>query len=192
MAEIFAETPRLLLRTEADGDRATWLAHMNGAQAMAHLGGPQSVEQVEASFERMRDSLRVTGWPFLLVALKADDTLIGKCGLLPIDTGEAPAPLRGQLQIGWTLRPDYWGQGYAGEASRAMLAYAFETREADIVFGQTSHGNAPSWRLMERLGMHRRAALDYDDPAYPARDNPTIIYAIERAQWRARTEAPLP
>jgi RimJ/RimL family protein N-acetyltransferase len=188
MTETLLQTERLLLRTEADGDRAIWFDHMNCAQVLEHLGGVQTMDQIEASFERMGAGLRETGWPFLLIALKDDGTLIGKCGLVPIDTEAAPGGLRGQIQIGWTLRADMWGHGYAREAAAAMLGFAFEARDADMVFGQTSQGNVASWRLMEKLAMRRRADLDYVDPAYPAKDNPTIIYAMERAQWLARPQ----
>lgn len=190
MAQIIVQTPRLILRTEAEGDRAVWRAHMNCDRTMEHLGGPQTKEQIEAGFDRMRDGFRDTGWPFLMVARRDDGLLIGKCGLVPVDTEAAPAEVRGQIQIGWTFRPDMWGQGYAREAASAMLGFAFEERDAAIVFGQTSHGNTGSWRLMDKLEMQRRTDLDYVDPAYPPKDNPTIIYAMARTQWRARPQEP--
>jgi RimJ/RimL family protein N-acetyltransferase len=185
MTQIVTQTPRLILRTEAEGDRAVWRAHMNCDRTMAHLGGPQTPERIDASFDRMRDGFAATGWPFLLVARREDGLLIGKCGLVAIDTEAAPAALRGQIQIGWTVRPDMWGQGYAREAAGAMLDFAFTERDVAIVFGQTSQGNTGSWRLMDKLAMQRRTDLDYVDPAYPAKDNPTIIYAMTRDQWLA-------
>jgi hypothetical protein len=39
---------------------------------------------------------------------------------------------------------------------------------------------------MERLGMVRRADLDYPDPDYPPQDNPTMVYALDATAWRAR------
>lgn len=105
MAEIVAETDRLVLRTEAEGDQAVWLVHMNTPEVMAYLGGVQSAEKVAESFAKMRGA-PPDGPRFLLVALREDGTLIGKCGLAPIDTMAAPEELRGQLQVGWTLRAD--------------------------------------------------------------------------------------
>lgn len=123
--------------------------------------------------------------PFLLIARKDDGLLVGKCGLSRIETASAPKPLRGQMQIGWTLRADCWGQGYAGEAARAMMAHAFDTLGCAVLYSQTSHANHRSWRLMERLGMVRCADLDYNDPAYPRDENPTIVFAIARDRWQA-------
>lgn len=185
MVEIIARTERLLLRTEADGDQRIWREHMNVPVAMAHLGGLRSDAQIAESFQRMADGWAEHGFSFMLLERRSDGLLIGHCGLALIEPAEAPATLSGQMQIGWMLRPDCWGQGYALEAARCATALAFERHGAPSLFGQTSQGNIASWRLMERLGMRRRADLDYSDPAYPPEDNPTIIYELSGARWRA-------
>ena len=185
MAEIIARTERLLLRTEAEGDQRIWREHMNRPAVMAHLGGPRTDEQIAENFQRMADNWARHGFSFMLLERRSDGLLLGHCGLALIEPAEAPAALHGQMQIGWMLRPDCWGQGYALEAARRVTALAFERFGATTLFGQTSQGNAPSWRLMERLGMRRRADLDYSDPAYPPDDNPTIIYELSGARWRA-------
>ena len=51
------------------------------------------------------------------------------------------------------------------------------------VVAVTYKENEPSWGLMERLGMKRRAELDFDDPRFPEL-NPTIVYTIAREEWR--------
>jgi len=183
---IVAETARLILRTEQAGDFATWLEHMNRPEVMAFLGGPQSEDAIMENFARMRQAQDL---PFLFVALRETGTLIGKCGLSVIETPEATGTLRGKPQIGWTLRADQWGKGYAREAAEAMFAIGFGDHGLEAIYGQTSESNAASWRLMEKLGMARCATLDYVDPAYPQADNPTIVYEIGRREWAARKEA---
>jgi len=184
MADIVAETERLVLRRERPGDLALWLEHMNTPEVMDKLGGTQTVEQVAQSFARMASAAAEGELPFVFVALNSNDTLIGKCGLSRIDTAVAPGPLRGQIQMGWTLRADYWGQGYAREAAEATLALAFDRFGLAAVYGQTSDSNVPSWRLMERLGLRRCTELDYPDPDYPPEHNPTIVYRLDAADWR--------
>jgi RimJ/RimL family protein N-acetyltransferase len=187
MAEIVAETARLVLRREAPGDLATWFEHMNTPEVTRRIGGVQSPAKVAEAFAKM--AAVDPPLTFLFVELKRDGTLLGKCGLAPIETAAAPAELRGQVQIGWTLRADHWGRGYAREAAEAMIALAFGPAGLPTVFAQTSDSNGPSWRLMERLGMRRFAELDYPDPDYPAEDNPTIVYRLDIADWRARAAA---
>ena len=53
---------------------------------------------------------------------------------------------------------------------------------ADIYVKVISKDHA---RVMERLGMKRRADLDYADPSYPPKDNPTMIYEMTLEQWQA-------
>src|SRR5690606_6273507 len=185
MADIVAETGRLVLRRELPGDLAVWLEHINTPQVMEKVGGVQSPDEVAASFAKMA----AAELPFVFVALKADGTLLGKCGFAPIETPVAPDALKGQVQIGWTLRADHWGHGYAREAAEAMLALGFARLGLTSVFAQTSERNDASWRLMERLGMPRRADLAYPDADYPPEDNPTMVYRLDAADWRARASA---
>jgi RimJ/RimL family protein N-acetyltransferase len=104
MVEIVAETARLVLRREAPGDLAAWLEHINTPEVMRRIGGVQSPERVAEGFARMAATEAEGALPFAFVALKADGTLIGKCGLARIETEAAPDELRDQPQIGWTLR----------------------------------------------------------------------------------------
>jgi RimJ/RimL family protein N-acetyltransferase len=187
MAEAVLETERLILRRELPGDLEAWLEHMNTPQVMEKNGGVQAPEKVAEGFAKAR--AHHDEWPFLFVALKAGGMLIGKCGLAPIDSPEAPEALAGQPQIGWSLRADQWGRGYATEAAVAVLAMAFERFRHDRVYSQTSERNRGSWRIMQRLGMTRLAHLDYHDPEFPPEDNPTMVWGIEREAWQAARAA---
>jgi RimJ/RimL family protein N-acetyltransferase len=180
VAEIVAETARLVLRRERPGDREIWLAHVNTPEAMAHLGGPKPVQSVHEDFDRMAAP---ADFPWVLIARKADDVLLGKCGMGRITEQEAPAALTGKVQVGWTLRADCWRQGYGREAAAALLTLAIGRYGLGEIYAQTSQRNAASWRLMESLGMGRRPELDYHDPAYPPEENPTIIYSITSQAW---------
>ena len=91
------------------------------------------------------------------------------------------------MEVGWRLREDAWGQGYAKEAATAALDLAFGRFGADEVIALTVQNNTPSWGLMVRLGMERRADLDFDSPDFDP-ENPRIIaYAITRAGWQAQS-----
>jgi RimJ/RimL family protein N-acetyltransferase len=186
MPEIVAETARLILRRELPGDFETWLEHMNTPQVQAMVGGVQPPEKVAESFARMAADEDPLAFYFL--ALKTDGTLIGKAGLSRIETACAPGELLGAVQVGWSLRADVWGQGYAREAAEAALATAFERLALPRVYAQTSERNAASWGLMKRLGMARRTDLDYPDPEYPPEDNPTMVWDLGREEWRAMRE----
>jgi RimJ/RimL family protein N-acetyltransferase len=187
-ADIVAETERLVLRRELPGDLEVWLEHMNTPEVTEKVGGVQPPEKVAESFAKMAADAG-DGPSFYFLARKTDGALLGKAGLSRIETAVAPDELRGAVQVGWTLRADCWGRGYAREAAEAALSLAFERLGLPRVYAQTSERNTASWGLMERLGMERRADLDYPDADYPPQDNPTMVYALDAAEWRARATA---
>ena len=182
MAEAVAETERLMLRREIPGDLEVWLEHMNTPPVMAMVGGVQPPEKVAEGFAKMAAGEDLLA--FYFVALKADGTLIGKARLARIETPTAPDELKGAVQVGWTFREDFWGQGYAREAAEAALRLAFERLALPRVYAQTSERNTASWGLMKRLGMARRTDLDYLDSDYPPEDNPTMVWDLGREHWR--------
>ena len=170
------ETPRLLLRDWRETDVAPFIHHTNTPAVMRWLGGVQTEAQLEDALRnRMMRWQKERGFTFWAVERKADGALLGFCGLKIADT--PGAPIEGLHEVGWRLREDAWGQGYAKEAAIASLDFAFDRLGADRVVAITFTGNEPSWGLMERLGMTRRPELDYDDPRFPTL-NPTIVYDI--------------
>ena len=188
MADIILETERLVFRRERPGDLEVWLEQMNTPEVTEKVGGVQSPEAVAESFAKMAADAE-GGVAFYFLARKTDGLLLGKAGLSRIETAVAPDELRGAVQIGWTLRADCWGRGYAREAAQATLSLAFERLGLPKVYAQTSERNTASWGLMKRLGMTRRADLDYPDADYPPEDNPTMVYSLDAADWRARATA---
>ena len=148
MAETILETERLVLRPVQPDDLAVWLDQLNSPEVMARIGGVRSPEKVAENFARLLADQNEDEFPFLAVTLKSDSTVIGKCGLARIRESGAPEALTGEVQVGWTLRADYWGRGFAREAAEAILALGFGRFGQATVYGQTSESNAPSWRLM--------------------------------------------
>jgi RimJ/RimL family protein N-acetyltransferase len=149
---------------------------------MRWLGGVRTREQQSAAVrERFMAWQESLGFTFWALERKADRELLGFCGLKIAD--DPQSPVEGALEVGWRLREDAWGQGYAKEAARASLDFAFERLGAERVVALTVEGNSPSWGLMLRLGMTRRPDLDYDTALWA--DGPVIVYELRREQWRS-------
>jgi RimJ/RimL family protein N-acetyltransferase len=180
MADVIAKTERLILRNWRPEDRAEYLATCNTEAVTRHLDGPASEEEVDAALARIAKSQEERGFSFWAVERQADSALLGYCGLRICEDLERP--VNGDLEIGWRLREDAWGKGYALEAAKAALQWAWANLDADRIVSFTVRANEPSWRLMERLGMMRRADLDFAHPRFPW-DHPLsahITYVIER------------
>jgi [ribosomal protein S5]-alanine N-acetyltransferase len=86
------------------------------------------------------------------VCLKATGKLIGHV----VCTQKEPEALR-TWSLGYIFNPAFYGQGYATEACRRVAAYVFEDLGAHRIEAGCDPRNAPSWRLLERLGMRREA-----------------------------------
>jgi RimJ/RimL family protein N-acetyltransferase len=175
------ETERLLLRNWRDEDIEPFIRHTNTEAVMRWLGGVRSKAFHRTAFRDRIMRWQESGFTFWAVERKADGELLGFCGLKLADT--PGSPIEGMLEIGWRLREDAWGQGYAKEAAIASLDYAFDALAADRVVAITFQDNEPSWGLMKRLGMTRRPELDYDDERFPEH-NPTIVYDIRPGELR--------
>ncbi len=175
------ETARLRLRDWCDADAEPFIRHTNTPGVMRWLGGVRSEAEMRDTLDRLAGWQRGRGFTFWAVERKADGALLGFCGIKIADA--AGSAIEGMYEVGWRLREDAWGQGYAREAATASLDFAFDRLGADRVVAITFPGNEPSWGLMERLGMTRRPALDYDDPRFPDL-NPTIVYDIGKAELR--------
>ena len=109
-----------------------------------------TLEDAERSVEEMeREDPGVPGAPFQFAVVRHDnDVLIGDC-MLVIHAGD-PAT----AEIGYTMSPEHQGHGYATEAARGLLAYAFDRYEIAAARAVTDARNAPSIAVAQHLGMH--------------------------------------
>lgn len=174
-------TERLVLRSWRDGDAAAFEAACNTLAVTRFTGGLQTREQIEGAVARIRQCEADHGYCFWAIERQADGAFLGFCGLKRLNAEGAPDPIRDTPEIGWRLREDAWGQGYALEAATAALDLAFDRFALDQVHAITLTDNAASWGLMRRLGMTARPDLDFDMPVY----GPHITYHIGREQWTA-------
>jgi RimJ/RimL family protein N-acetyltransferase len=192
MAETIAETERLRLRTWDDEDEFRFFDVMNTPAVMRWLGGLQTPEEWSAGYQRLRAYQRDFGFAFWIVERKSDGAILGFCGL---KRANAPGgeKFAGDIEIGWRLREDAWGQGYAKEAAIKSLDLAFDRFDAPHVVAVTAERNAPSQGLMKRLGMTRRPELDFVDERFPANSdvNPQIVFSVGAADWPAARAAAL-
>ena len=86
------------------------------------------------------------------------------------------------VEIGWRLAAEHWGRGYATEGARAAMAFGFETLRLGEIVSFTVPGNMRSRRVMERIGMVRDPAGDFDHPA-PIEDHRRrrhVLYRMAR------------
>jgi RimJ/RimL family protein N-acetyltransferase len=192
MVEIVAETGRLVLRTWDDDDESRFFKVMNTPAVMRWLGGLQTPEDWAAAFERLKSYSRDFGFTFWLMERTCDRELLGFCGLKRANAPGAEA-IANEVEIGWRLREDAWGKGYAKEAAILSLDLAFNRFGAANVVAVTAAGNSPSQGLMIRLGMRRREEFDFIDQRFAPQGevNPQVVFTMDAADWPAAKAAAL-
>ncbi len=177
------ETERLVLRDWRDEDWGPFFEGTNTPAVMQWLGGVLDQERMAGVRQRLENYQAKHGHTFWPVERREDGAILGFCGLKRC-TDEA-GPL-GEMEIGWRLREDAWGKGYAREAAIASIDLAFERFGAERVVALTVEGNTPSWGLMRRLGMERSPEFDFTASGWAEGMGTVIVYAITREAWAGR------
>ncbi|MFG2824185.1 GNAT family N-acetyltransferase [Kitasatospora sp. NPDC048365] len=170
-------TERLRLRQWRDTDLEPWAAMNADPQVREFFPEVLTAERSAASLAYFRAGLAERGWGWWAVEVAATGEFIGFTGLDPVDE---EMPFDG-VEIGWRLARSAWGHGYATEAARAALAYGFGTLDLPEILAVTAAGNLRSQAVMERIGMTRDPADDFDDPTVP--EGPlraSVLYRIAR------------
>jgi RimJ/RimL family protein N-acetyltransferase len=139
-------TERLGFSHWSEDDLALAMTLWGDPRVSAWIGGPFTAEQVSARLNReieMFLTCKVQYWPVFLLK---DGELAGCAGLRPYGNDQ-------QIQeLGFHFRPQYWGQGIAQEAARAVIAFAFETLALKGLFAGHHPENTASERLLRKLG----------------------------------------
>jgi RimJ/RimL family protein N-acetyltransferase len=173
------ETPRLILRAPEDRDREA-LAALNGDPRVGEwLSGVLTREESDALVDRVNAHIAEHGFGFWAAERKADGAIIGMAGLLAMGADMPPGPA---LEVGWRLRPDTWGQGYATEAARAAVAWGFANRDVPEILAITARENFRSQAVMLRIGMVPEPWRDFDHPRLAADHplRPHVLYSAKR------------
>jgi ribosomal-protein-alanine N-acetyltransferase len=173
-------TDRLILSKWRVGDRAPFAELNLDADVMRHFPGPLSRTESDALVDRIVADFERCGWGLWALEERATGRFLGFTGLAPV---RFQAPFTPATEVGWRLRRDAWGRGFATEAGRAALAFAFAPDGLALaeVVSFTAHANQRSRAVMHRLGMSRDPAGDFDHPALPA-GHPARRHVLYRAR----------
>ena len=181
MAETIVDTARLRLRSWEEQDIEPFMTALNTPAVMQWLGGVADVALYQRLLSRQQACQAEHGYCMWIAERLSDGALLGFCGLFVTDRPDTP--VTGMTEIGWRLREDAWGRGYAREAAEAVLTLGFGRFGLDRIVAYTVRQNHPSWGLMQRLGMIRAPELDHVIPGYPPEIADTIVYSIDRRDW---------
>jgi RimJ/RimL family protein N-acetyltransferase len=175
-------TDRLLLRQWRDDDREPFAAMNADPEVMQYF--PSLLERAasDALLERLHASIAAQGWGLWAVERRDTGDLVGFAGLAE---PRHPLPFVPCVEVGWRLSRPAWGNGFATEAGREALRVGFDELGLEEVVSFTSVTNLRSRAVMERLGLSRDPADDFDHPAVPV-GSPLRRHVLYRVRRRRR------
>ena len=171
-------TRRLLLRRWREADRPTFHQLNSDPAVMATIGPVMSRAESDAFMNRIEQ--RFSEHAFGLWCVDLDGESIGFTGL-------SVPWFRDGVEVGWRIRSEFWGHGYAPEAATECLRYAFDDLALDEVISFTAAINDKSRRVMEKIGLERDLDADFDHPGVPDGSplRPHVLYRVTRDRYGA-------
>jgi RimJ/RimL family protein N-acetyltransferase len=175
---------RLILRQWRDGDREAFAALNADPVVMEFFPATRTRPEADKVLDILIDHIDRHGFGFWALELRETGETVGFTGLQNVDF---EAPFAPAVEIGWRLARPHWGKGYATEAARAALDYAFGALKLDEVVSFAVEDNMRSRRVMERIGMVHEPALDFVHPSVDPRSRIArhAFYRITRRQWQS-------
>lgn len=173
MSVRIGETERLALREWREDDAEPFMALAGDPEVVRFITGgvPLEMDRLRALIGRQIDSQAERGWCRWALELKSEPGVpIGFCG-----PGCTFAP---EIELGWWIRRDLWGQGLATEAANEALRICFEVIGFSRIISAIHPDNVASARVAAKIGMRRDGLIHHE--------------GLELHRWMVRTSHPAP
>jgi RimJ/RimL family protein N-acetyltransferase len=176
------QTERLILRRWRHDDREPFATMNADPEVVEHLQGPLTPERSDDFVDRIEAHWDEQGWGLWAIEVPEVAPFVGYVGLWPAGFVEP-----GMVEVGWRLAREHWGHGYATEAAREGLRFGFEVVGLEEIVSFTVPQNVRSRAVMERIGLVRDPAGDFDHPRVDVARYPHLVrhvlYRLRRDAW---------
>jgi RimJ/RimL family protein N-acetyltransferase len=173
---------RLRLRRWTPADRPIFAAMNADPVVMEYFSSTLTRSASDAFVDRIEQHFQAEGYGLWAVEIDNTAAFAGYVGLWPagFDAHFTPA-----VEVGWRLRSEVWGHGFATEAASLALDDGFGRLGLDEIVSFTAAINRPSRRVMEKLGMRHEPLDDFDHPAVaaPSPLRPHVLYRRAASDW---------
>lgn len=169
------KTQRLLLRGFREEDLDAYAEMCGDSDVMRYIGAGKPLSRWESwrNMAMMLGHWQLRGYGMWAVEERSSGEMIGRIGCWK------PEGWIG-FEIGWTLRRAYWKRGFATEAARAAMDYAFEKLQRSHVISLIRPENAASIRVAQKLGEKLEGTTELFG-------SEAVIYGITQDDWRKRS-----
>lgn len=178
MGSYIIETEELALRELTMNDFLSWHQILSDQETMQYYPRVFDMDKTRSWIDWNLDNYRRYGFGLWAIILKDTNQFIGDCGITMQNIyGD------GNLfpEIGYHVDKRFWCKGYASQAAKACLRYAFENMDFNEIFCYQKWTNIPSKKVAEKIGMLLRK--EYPDE----KNTKTSVYSITRTEFYAMT-----
>jgi ribosomal-protein-alanine N-acetyltransferase len=166
------ETERLLLLRMRAGDADDLVAMQHDDRFVEVFGHRTPEDRVRRGVARTVEDWDRSGYGLWTLRDRESGAFVGRGGIQPVTIDGVD-----EVELGYALRPEWWGRGLATEVSSAALALAFERLELPDVVAFTMPTNLRSRRVMEKLGFTFERDFVWSEL-------PHVLYQLRREEWR--------
>ena len=169
---ILIETSRLLLKEMSEDDVQDLFDLNNDPEVMRYTGDKsfESIEEALIYIENYQHIYQKYSCGRLSLFNKETNEYLGWCGLKYLDQ-------KNETDLGYRLKKNFWGKGFATEAASACLDDGFNRLQLDCIFATAMKENTPSINIFKKLGL--KYLKDQDCGCQPG-----VIYAITKQEWK--------
>ncbi|MFS3927237.1 GNAT family N-acetyltransferase [Priestia flexa] len=175
------DTKRLTLRESKESDAVHMLRYLSDPVVMKHMGLEpfQTIDDVKSELSWYRNIVNEGTGMRWGITLKEEGVIIGSCGFLDYESSHERA------SVGYELHQEYWRQGIAAEAMKAVIEYGFSNWKLHRIQALIEPENISSQKLAEKLGFHQEGLLrEYEHTCGKFDD--LYMYSLLKREWKER------
>ena len=155
---IYFDSERLIFRDWKEEDLSEFRKMNADPIVMEYFPSTLTHSETDAFYVRIKENMQRVGYGLYAVEVKETGAFIGFIGFHQANLNLGFDPF---VEIGWRLKKEAWGMGYAQEGAKRCLAYGFENLGFTEVYSFTSTLNARSERVMRSIGMTKQMTFDH-------------------------------
>lgn len=174
---VYFETQRLIFRNWKEQDLNEFQIMNKDIMVMKYFSKTLTEDETDQFYIRIQDEFRNYGYGLYAVETKHNNCFIGFIGFHWANFVSQFTPC---IEIGWRLKYEAWGNGFATEGAKACLKYGSDTLKfKEKIYSFTSKINLQSENVMKKIGMEK--VMEFEHPniieGSPLREH--VLYAIE-------------
>ncbi len=180
--KVFFESERLIFRLWKDSDKSAFAKMNSDLKVMEFFPKTLTENESNSLYQSINEKIIENDYGLWAVETKQEKEFIGFIGF---NTPSFESDFTPCIEIGWRLKKEAWGRGYATEGARICLAYGFIILNFREVFSFTSSLNKPSEKIMKKTGMQKVREFMHPNLEDPSPLKKHLLYKITKNEYES-------